>query len=76
MMTSGSGIVMPRRAAETQNGSVVAHALVRLAVRQRPEPGSIHVHLPDFFVIRQPPQAAAPFCRHNTGGMIGKTGED
>ena len=55
--------------------SVVAHALVGLAVGQGPEPGAKHVYAVNSFAVGQPAQRCVPFGGNDTGGMIGKTGE-
>ena len=55
--------------------SIVAHALVGLAVRQGPEPGAKHVYAVNSFAVGQLPQLCFPFGGNDTGGMIGETCE-
>ena len=55
--------------------SVVAHALVRLAVGQRPEPGAKDINAADSLVVDQAAQTAAPFRRNDSGRMIGESGQ-
>jgi hypothetical protein len=62
-----------RKSQATQGGGeakrrVVAHAFVRLAVGQGPEPSAEEVHATDSFLIREAAETGAPFRRNDADG--------
>jgi hypothetical protein len=72
MITSGRGRTPAEPGRDTERG-IVAHALIRLAIGQRPQPGAKYVHAPDCFVVDQAAQPCAPLGWDHAGGVIGES---